>query len=218
MEENQQISVGEISYSIYQSVSENIDDYNIVESICDNVKQLNQEYTRQLRVQHKKHQEQLDEDKQKLDKMEKDTENTFIIFKRTLLLRQIMNALFQGMWNKYSDQLSNIDFKQLALKTQYMSRQNNVDRYNGVKFALAIIHQVDTKIKFSTQLCECYIKMNDKFHPTIKPISKTIVNIKELREIVRNNDYPICREICLSTNVLDHLIEEIEKHEDIFTF
>lgn len=112
---------------------------------------------------------------EELDNKEKFSKQLPQLFNSIAIVRQILNVLFNNMWDKYYVVLKNINYESLAGVTVIMKRKY-VDDKKGIKFALAILNNV-TSINFPKEICELYIKINDMFHPKIKPIAEKIGDI-----------------------------------------
>jgi hypothetical protein len=151
-----------------------------------------------------------------IDKMNEDRKNIPIIFSQIVLLRQIMNTLFNKMWNKYSNKICNINYFTLASKTPYMLRKDIVNEHDGSKFALAIIHDVDQTIIFPKELCLLYIKLNDKFHPKTKPIHNSIQQLTDLKKILINSNEPLLTSLGISENIIVQLINQVNENSQLF--
>jgi hypothetical protein len=96
-----------------------------------------------------------------------------------------------------------------------MKRKYIADKNHGIKFALAVYYNKLNDEKFSKDLCKFYISINDKFHPSIKPINCTIQTIKELEKIIGDNE-TVSIELGTSRSVINELIEKLIINEYIY--
>lgn len=137
------------------------------------------------------------------------------IFEGITILRQILNVLLPHLWTKYHDKLEHIDYNNLAEKTVEMQRKYIIDKDNGSKFALSIIHEIDKTIVFPKNICMLYIKLNDKFHPKIIPIKRSKQHIESLQKLLINEN-TLLTFFGINQDLINTLKEQIDINESVF--
>jgi hypothetical protein len=209
--------------NIYTTVHDTNLDINEKENICEQVQDFHEYVKEEMRntirnLTKKIHnmQNELDMTLSELDDKNKTIVYIPHIFEQVALIRQLLNVLFQKMWEKYKNKLDHVNFEELVNRTNIIKRKNIIDDNNGSKFALAIIWDVDKSIIFPQKLCEVYIKLNDRFHPKIKPIETSITVIKLLRETLQQSSSSLIQTFGITNEVLDNLEEQLTNNKSLF--
>lgn len=209
--------------NIYTTVHDTNLDIKEKENICEQVQDFHEHVKEDMRntirnLTKKIHnmQNELDTTLSELDDKNKTIVYIPHIFEQVALIRQLLNVLFQKMWEKYKNKLDHVNFEELANRTNIIKRKNIIDDNNGSKFALAIIWDVDKSIIFPQKLCEVYIKLNDRFHPKIKPIETSITVIKLLRETLQQSSSSLIQTFGITNEVLDNLEEQLTNNKSLF--
>src|SRR5437773_1487043 len=78
-----------------------------------------------------------------------------------------------------------------------------VGESDGTKYALAVIGGYHGAI--SKKLAECYIKLNDKYHPPLRPLVKLKISIEELKRDIVHCDSGFLESIGLSELILNEM-------------
>jgi len=193
------------------------------EAIWDNVQYLYDTLQTENRERLKKMKESFQETQRQLDEVIKQSEQQAVenkrfitslpqIYDNLLLVRQSMNVLFPKLWEIYQSKLNHVNYVDLAQKTPFMRRKNVINKDNGCKFALAVIHRVDLSIEFPVEECESYIRLNDKFHPPIHPIHTSVEKIKNLRENLTVPSQQLLQSYGISPDILKQLELQLEEH------
>lgn len=209
--------------NIYTSVHDTNLDITDKENICGQIQDFHEHIKEEMRNKIKDLNKKIQNIKSELDASfsELDDKNKTIIyvphiFEKLALIRQLLNVLFQKMWNKYQNKFEHVNFEELANKTNMMKRKNIIDDNNGSKFALAILNDIDKSIIFPQKLCEVYIRLNDRFHPKIKPIETSITVIKLLRETLQQSSNSLIQTFGITNEVLDNLEEQLTNNKFLF--
>ena len=69
--------------------------------------------------------------------------------------------------------LSNLNFHILAKNTTVLKRKD-IEKLNGLKYTVTVFN--DKHDGIDNDICEIYIKINDDFHPPIKPTKRMVKN------------------------------------------
>lgn len=211
---------------IYVDIFETELDDDKKEDIYNEVTNLHEYMTNQIRVQCKclhdtlietnkilvEAQHKILEVEKRCDSMSQEREKIPQTMNTIMKLRQIINVLFPEMWRKYENILNNVDYNKLAEQTIYMKRKNIIDRDNGSKFALAIVYDV-SDIKFPKDLCEVYLKLKETFHPKIKPVGESLEKIKSL---LNDCDNSILKSYGITSMVIENLCGQVDNNKNIF--
>ncbi len=158
--------------------------------------------------------QELDDDDKQMEQLEINSK----MFRYLALFRQTLNVLFNKYWFIHQNNISNlnptIDYEQLILDTPIFSRKYISSKDPGIKYALCIINDLYTGTP--KDLCELYIRLNDKFHPKIKPINLVKQSINECKQMMLTYIPPLCQQIGLTNRTLCELEQEINNNESIF--
>ena len=136
-------------------------------------------------------------------------------FKSLLVMRSSLNKLFNKLWEENSDKLDkNIDYDALAKQTEILGDKKLYERNNGVKIALAIKYDhLQYPIK---KLCDYYITLNHKCHPSTKPVQNIYANIQTLKDFIK--DYPDATmlDTKLNIDIISEFENEVQHREKLF--
>lgn len=206
------ISIGEmpiatIIYNDFENLQNSHDDD--IRKINIKLDKLQQDFGTQIK-------DIINENNEKLKIIEENRRKMMFVHNKIFKIRQAMNELFQKKWRQYDNVFTNVDFDILASKTSILKRKTLVKINNGIKFALIIINGIDKTINFPIELCKYYITLNNKFHPDIRPIQKTIIIAEEMKKIIVDNDPQTCQMIDATPEVLKEFIEQLKINEHLF--
>jgi len=161
-----------------------------------------------------------------IDQQEKDSENLKQkddqikidnqMLKLTSIFRIGLNVLFNVLASQNITKIKvlNIDWKDLAQKTTFLTRSHRIDDI-GTQYALARLHDLIDGLP--KNLCSLYIKLNDVYHPSISPIKKLNDCTEELKKIIRTNHLPkIYSDLGLDLQTLNDFEREINSRKQIF--
>jgi hypothetical protein len=146
--------------------------------------------------------------------MDTDRKKSIILYKHIFIVRQIMNILFPRLYSKYCLKLQNINYDDLLETTNFMKRKNIINEDNGSKLALVILCDKIQIDGLSKELCKFYLDLNDKFHPKIIPLKKSIPKLEELQQVI-TTDTQFCG-IKITTNIIQNLIKQLEENKVFF--
>lgn len=206
-----------MEYEMFVTLTDAIQDTDVALEVYNKViawtQNISNEHANEFKSMRKTFEEKFDEYEMKLEQKNKELENIKKFNTGLPLLRQYINILFKYMWDKINNKSSvqNCDFNDLANKTSYMRRKDIVDSDNGTKYALCLIYDIVKDEKYTKDAAEFYIKINDLFHPKIKPAKIYVKNsIKDISDAIKNTNLEIAVRIHLTTSVLDELLKDLD--------
>lgn len=194
----------------YEESTRLLDDFE--NCFSDEIEQLNKTYLNEITDINKnlKNLKNIIQKKEEeLIKRRKNRETINASLKYLILIRQSINPLFIKKWRLNKTTIENENYFELAKKTDILKRKNLIDRNDGIKYALCVMNDIckDTP----KDICEFYIKLNDKFHPKPYPKSIIIDAITKLRDMLDDDGCTIslCNDIGITKKMLSGLMIEI---------
>jgi uncharacterized protein YdiU (UPF0061 family) len=193
----------------YKCLSHSNDNVDFADDIYANVKGVEEickdetiEIVKQYQQKLQKSTEELSETLCKLEQERNKARSEKDTMKNIIIIRQFMNRLFDYRWDENKDELSMIDMSNLD--TSFIKRKDLINRSNGTKYAIVILNDKHIDTKISKRLCLMFIKINDRFHPVIKPTNKIVkAAIDNLKQIRDNKDFKMC-------DINENTLKEIE--------
>ena len=190
----------EISVKIYENVPEQTNATNIMSDI-NLLENYYIDKIREMQISLQNHLNTVNETVLKLEEAHNRAKRVDLHLKNLFIVRGYLNRQFRNYWRKYEDKIS-VSHEMLVS----LSDRENIYDDIGYKFAVYILahkEPIPELRNFSKDLCIFYIKINEKIHPKIYPLSVVVEAIRSLRSYT--NETPI-REF----NVTDEILNEIE--------
>jgi hypothetical protein len=194
-----------LNEKIITDIYENVEDPNKSSEIIGDVNTLTKSYMYDINALKGKIQRLNDEASENVKEAERVSERAeklSIHFKNLLKIRGYLNQQFRIYWNRYESKIKD-ELTQEMLCSQ--SKREHIYDDSGYKFAvyvLCIKTLIPELAGFSKELCEFYIKLNDKIHPNFLPRIITMNAVRELKESI--ND-PLIKEYNITIEVLNDI-------------
>jgi uncharacterized protein YoxC len=118
------------------------------------------------------------------------------------IIRSYLNKQFRYCWNIYENKIKETITHEMLCS---LSKRENIYDDVGYKFAvyiLCVTDKIPELISFPTELCQFYVLLNEKMHPSIIPHSIVVSAVQKLRNSVNE---PLMQEYRITRSVLDDI-------------
>jgi len=157
---------------------------------------------------------QMDDDRAQILRQMEERTHTHQMIKNIHAIRQCLNILFNKLWSIHKNNIqTDTDFVVLANNITILKRKERVNESDGLKYAVCVLSKLCVG---QIDICEFYIKLNELYHPKIKPIQTMYKNIADLK--IKLDEYKphFLKEIDITPILLDNLNNEIKTYEHLF--
>jgi len=209
--------INRLTEEVYCELHENISDVDIAESIMSGVNKIvylsrtqSNNLINSMSTQIDSMKTQIEEYKKESEKIDKYRNAFNKLLKPLFTIRTYMNNLFDTLWNIHKSNIEQLQPNYGQLSTN-LKRPDLWNRCDGVKLALCVINNIYMINNVSQQLCQFYLRLNDAYHPRIKPENVIVIgDINFVKVCINDGIVPdYYTDMGLTLDILNELEQDV---------